>query len=318
MTDIVMRQTCHWECLSGEDYEDCSSVNHPLGNLELLYTENFGTWDGAQSRVRGGCYGWEYATGTVQNLINREVAARVPDFSLTWSRLVSDLARAVTDARILSHMTIRAGGAADEFSVPFTHELVEMVVDYENPNSDPPGAVESRTFALVDAGLTSLSATDVSRVEGDTLVIPAHSFNIDFAQLTLYIYRQVLLDAIFGVTSTGELLSSFVDCRALSEELEDAIDEAVFPLVGPSAATLEDYCVAALGTIGTILEDELAGSLTSDGMLTLEGTAIADDVDFDTGLAQSLADGVWGGTFAEAGMSSELSGRFTGVLAAAE
>ncbi|MFK7986792.1 MAG: Ig-like domain-containing protein [Sandaracinaceae bacterium] len=320
LTDIVIRQTCRWECLPGEDYDSCSEVNHPTGDLAGVYTENLASWSLAESRFAtglGGCAAWEIGVRPVQNLVNAEVARLVPDFIEAWAQLASDLARAVTNAHILSRLTITTAGAGNEFEVPITHELIDMIVDYENPNSDPPGAMETRTFALADAGFTSLMATEVSTVDGNTLTIPAHSFNIDFGQLTLYIYRNVLLDAIFGVTSTGDLLSTFVDCAAIGVSLEAIIDDISFGF-GPSASTLEGYCNTALGTIGARLEDELAGRLMTDGVLTLQGTAMGADIDYDTGLVRRLDDGVWDGTFTEGGMTGDVDGTFTGVRASAE
>ncbi|RLB52718.1 MAG: hypothetical protein DRJ42_14035 [Deltaproteobacteria bacterium] len=315
--DATMDQTCHWECVGSEDYASCSELNHSLGDLELIYTENFQTWDGAQSRFRGGCGSWEYIVGDAQTMVNDQVAAALPDFAAAWGQLASDLARAITNAHFLSVLTIRDPSAGHEFEVPITHELVEMVVDFRDPLSVPAGAARQRTFLLADAGLSSLTIDDVSTVDGTTLTIPEHSFNMRFGQLTLYIYRNVLLTEIFGVSSTGALLATWVDCNQLATWLYDSIDSLIWPISVPvSVGTLEGYCTTALDAVGARLEAELAGSLDADGVLTIRGTVTGSDIDEDTGRVGALVDGAWSGSFTEGAVTGDVTGVFTGARAA--
>lgn len=314
--DMAMRQTCHWECMSGEDYGTCSEINHPLGDLEDVYTESFQLWSGAQSRFRGGCGSWDFVLVNLQNLVNARVAAVVPDFATAWGQLGSDLARAITDAHILSVLTI-SDGTSNELEVPVSHELVEMIVPFRDPLSSPPGMSRSVTFALADAGVTGLRVEGVSTVDGDTLNIPEHSFSLPMGRIALYIYRNVLLSEVFGVTSTGDLLASWVDCAEVATQLHTAVGDLLFPLPVPvSETTLEMYCDDALGSVGTLLEDELAGSLDAMGTLTLRGSARGADVDEDTGEVGRLADGVWMGTFTEDASTGDVTGTFTGTRAA--
>ena len=313
VVDVAMQQTCHWECVGSEDYASCSEVNHTMGDLELVYLESFQTWSGAQARFTGGCGSWGFILGDAQNMVNAQVAAALPDFAAVWGQLASDLARAITNAHFLSVLTIRAPGAGNELEVPITHELVEMVVDFRDPLSSPPGMARQSTFLLADAGLTSLTIDDVSTVDGTTLNIPEHSFNMRFGELALYIYRNVLLSEIFGVTSTGALLASWVDCNQLAVWLSDSIDSLIWPLSGPSVSTLETYCGDALDSVGARLEAELAGRLGADGLLTIEGSATGSDIDTDTGRVGSLTDGMWSGSFTEDASTGAVTGTFTGT-----
>jgi len=315
VTDVAMRQTCHWDC-TGSDYDSCSGADHSLGDLRLLYEESFQTWDGAQPRFTGGCGTWTFVQTDAQNLVNAQVAAALPDFAGAWAQLASDLARAITNAHIESVLTITEPGAGNEFEVPVSHELVRMIVDFRDPLSTPPGATRSTTFALADAGFSSLVAEDISTVDGSTLNIPLHSFNINWGELTLYIYRNVLLREIFGVGSTGELLATWVDCNQISIWLYDELDTLFFPFSPPvSRADLESYCDTGLASAGGLIEDQLAGLIDAPGVLTISGSAMGDDIDDDTGRVDALTGGLWSGTFAEDTMSSDVTGTFTGVRA---
>lgn len=307
VTDLLMRQTCHWECLSGEDYASCSSVNHGLGDIAAIYEETFNTWGGAQSRFFGGCGAWEFMYTSTQNRVNAEAEARIPGFITAWARLTSDLANAITNAQIRSELTISEGS---EFAVPIRHELIEMSVPYR-PLS---GGSEIATFALADAGFMSVPATETSTVDGTTLIIPEHSFEMNLGELTLYIYREVLLPGIFGVMTTGELIATWVDCAAVARELHSELGTLLFPLPVPvSEADLEGYCDTALISAGEALEAELASRLDTPGTLTIEGMAIGTDIDVDTGRVGTLSDGEWTGTFTEGASTNDVTGTFVGV-----
>lgn len=313
--DLAMRQTCHWECRSGEDYDTCSEINHRTGDLELVYEESFQFWSGAQSRFRGGCGSWDFVLADAQTLVNDQVAMVLPDFALAWTQLSADLANAVTNAHILSELTIN-DGTSNEFQVPIEHELVEMVVPFRDPMSSPPGMAREVTFALADAGVTGLLATETSTVDGTTLNIPRHSFTLPLGRITLYIYRNVLLQEIFGVSSTGALLASWLDCNALATSLYNSIESLIFPFPVPvSESTLAGYCTTALNEAGTLLENQLAGSIDEMGTLSLEGSATGAAIDDDTGAVGRLEAGVWMGTFEEASMSADVTGTFTGMRA---
>lgn len=309
VADLVMRQTCRWECRSGEDYSSCSNLNHRLGDIAAIYEQTFNTWDGAQSRFFGGCGGWEFVHTDLQNLVNTQAEASVPDFVSAWARLTADLANAITNARIRSELTI-SDPAGSEFTVPIRHELIEMSVPYR-PLS---GGSEVATFALADAGFMSVPAMETSTVDGATLLIPEHSFDLNFGELAMHIYREVLLPGIFGVASTGELIATWVDCMTVATWLYNEIDALIFPVPVPvTVAELEGYCDDALMSAGAALEAELASRIDAPGTLTIAGSALGTDVDTNTGRVGTLSDGMWMGTFREDATSGEVTGTFEGT-----
>ncbi|MCB9593658.1 MAG: hypothetical protein H6719_13075 [Sandaracinaceae bacterium] len=308
VVDLVMRQTCHWTCATGEDYSTCSSTDHRLGDLRSLYVQDFTSWDGAQSRFFGGCGGWTFIHEDIQTRIN-DLA---PDFVTDWLMLAGDLSRAITQAHILSVLTINAPAAGSEFDLPMSHELVSMVVPIHNPLSDPPGMVSEYTFALADAGFTSLEVTDITRVTGTTLSIPSHQFNLNWGRLTLYIYREIILREVFGVGSTGELLGTWINCMNVGQSLRDSLDGYIGAGSGPNAMALAGYCDAALTAAGDALEGAIGDALDSEGTLTLMGTADGMDIDMETGRVGSLVNGMWSGSFGEDTMTMTIDGTFTG------
>ncbi|MFK7984771.1 MAG: hypothetical protein AB8I08_01995, partial [Sandaracinaceae bacterium] len=223
IVDIAARQTCHWECDPGDTRDTCEP-DHRLGDLEAMYLQDFTSWGGGISRVEfGGCGVWELFNQDAQGLVNDQIDDFLPDFVGDWLELVSDLASAITNARILSVMTVNMSGAGNEFDLPMQHELVQMVVNFRNPESDPPGAVEERIFSLADAGFSTLPVEEITTVDGTTLNIPEHSFTMNWGDLVLYIYRNVLLNEIWGVTSTGDLLGMWVNCNSIATSLHGAI-----------------------------------------------------------------------------------------------
>ena len=299
--DIAMRQTCDWECASGEEYGECS-IGHRMGDVGALYERTFNTWGGCDSRFFSGCAAWEVLDTTFQNQINARAPAA---FTSTWLQLAADLSNAITNAQITSRLTI-SPSAGNEFEVPIEHELLEMRVPYRTIG----GGSMVATFTLTDAGFMSIPAEETSMVDGEMLIIPDHSFDMNWGELALYIYREVLLPGVFGVTSTGELIAEWVDCNQIAVWVDD---EAGF--LSPGVSDLEGYCMDGLNAVGSLLEDELAGRIDAPGTLTIRGTALGDDIDPATGRVDALVDGMWEGTFTEEDMMRELSGTFTGFRA---
>lgn len=314
IVDILMRQTCHWECMAGEDYSTCSEINHPLGDLRALYMENLMSWDPqAQSRFLGGCGGWTFIHQAVQTAINDLIDRLVPSFVTDWVALGGDLSRAITNAHILSILTISSPAAGMEFQLPMAHELVQMSVIVHDPSSTPPGMEREFTFALADAGFTSLEVTDITTVDGMQLNIPSHQFTLNWGRLALYIYGSVILQEIFGVMNTGELLASYIDCVQVGLDLRAAIT-ANIGSGGPSAVALEGYCNTALTAAGGAIEGALADYLDSDGTLTLQGVADGEGISMETGRVDRLTNGMWTGSWGEAAAAPEtISGTFTGT-----
>lgn len=298
LLDFIMRQTCHWECVSGEGYSSCSELNHPIGDLTALYTRNFMSWDGAQSRFFGGCGGWETAAGPAQDLINEQVNAVVPTGVTMIAEIASDLAQAFTRAHIYSELTISPpmGNQAQ-----LMHRLVRMEV----PLHDLDGRVTSYEVALDDVGLTSVRTSAVATVADEMLTIPPHSFMLDFGALAQYIYLHGVLP-LLGYTDSAEMLRDWIDCGAVADGLVSLIGTGFL-----DRADYFDYCNAGIDAAGAALDTSLEGTL-GDATLTLQGTAIGTMPDA-ANIAQRLEMGAWSATLVEVSSTGMATGTFTGV-----
>jgi hypothetical protein len=137
VVDFAMRETCHWECMAGEDFDTCSEANHPLGDISAIYLQNFRSWSGAEPAFFGGCGAWEDAVVPAQNLVNGQISMVVPDSVTMFGVIAGDLARAISEARIGSRLTVDQ--PMDGMST-FIHELIDMTVvvhDLEGPRLRP-------------------------------------------------------------------------------------------------------------------------------------------------------------------------------------
>ncbi len=301
VTDFVMRQTCHWECLAGEDYDTCSEMNHPVGDISALYLQNFRSWDPqAQPRFFGGCGGWEDVGVPVQNLVNDQISMYVPDSIAAWGVIASDLAAAINQARITSRLTVDQPSDGD---ATFIHELLDMTVTVH----DLEGTEYVRTFDVLDAGLAGRprSMDTLIMVSGNRVELPMHGFDLDYGRLVRYIYVNEILPVI-GYDSSAEMLRAWVDCDAVGMTLAGSI--GVF-----DATTYADYCDTALGAAGTFLDFGIDGVIGAEGVLTLQGTATAGDP-LPDGTATTLNDGTWMGGWGEgSGESGDVTGTFSGM-----
>jgi hypothetical protein len=319
VTDIVMRQTCAWECSAGETYSTCSELDHRYGDLQQLYLQDFTSWDGAQARFTGGCGGWEFGHTLVQQQVNEAIEGFLPDFVTNWLNLAGDLARAINDAHIRSVLTINAPSSGNEFVLPMTHELTQMIVELRDPTSTPPGMTRELTFALADAGFTSLTVEDTTTVDGTTLTIPEHSFRLNWGRLVLYIYREVFLRQILGYDSTGDMLSSLVDCSSLGNRIVESVCSCDTSIPGDcsgcviSPGTAAGYCATGLAAAGAAIEDSIASRLDSEGTLTIAGTATGADIDPGSAEVNLLQDGMWTGRWGEDATEQDITGTFSGV-----
>ena len=298
VTDIAMRQTCHWECMGGEDYSSCSQINHRLGDLRALYNEDFTSWSGAQSRFFGGCAAWEIAARESQIWINDQIGTYVPEIVLRFIDAAGDLSRAITMAQIQSVLSLfdRVDGV-----IPFTHELVRMDVTLR----DLGGAPHPFVFDLEDAGVTMRRAMASATASGDELIIPMHTFQIHFGELVRYIYLNGLLP-LFGFSSSSEMLMSWIDCESIATALYEASDLL-------SRMQYLDACNTGVDAAGDFIDDNIAGLIDSAAVLTLSGSARGTELTPD-GVAQRLEMGAWTGSWDEAGTSATITGTFVGML----
>lgn len=297
VTDFIMRQTCHWECMAGEDYSSCSQINHRLGDLKLLYTEDFTGWSGAQARFFGGCGGWEIAAREVQIFVNDQIGTYVPEVVLRFLDAAGDLSRAVTMAQIQSVLTLEPATAG---MIPFRHELVTMEVTLR----DLGGTAHPFVFDLADAGVSMRSASALAMAIGDELLVPAHTFQIHFGELVQFIYVNGLLP-LFGYSSTADMLRDWIDCAPIATTLEEEIGVVDY-------ATYHMYCEDAVDIAGDFVDSNIAGLIDAAAVLTISGSGRGAELSTDS-IPQRLEMGLWTGSWDEAGASATIDGTFVGM-----
>jgi len=299
LVDFAMRQTCHWECMSGEDFDTCSEINHRTGDISAIYLESFRTWPGAEAAFFGGCGTWEDAVIPAQNLVNAQITSRIPSSVIMFATMAGDLARAIDQAHIISYLTL---DPAVEGQADFTHELQRMVVVLH----DLSGVEHVVEVDLRDAGFSAMPTADaVAMIIGSRLELAEHSFTLEWGRLLTHIYRRGLLP-VLGYTSSAAMLDDWVDCAAVGASLAASVGVL-------SEAQYTDACSAGLAAAGALLDDVGIGALVDDvGTLRLQGTAVAADLSAD-GLAQSLDDGRWSGAWGEGADTGDIEGTFTGI-----
>jgi hypothetical protein len=304
--DIIMRLTCAWECMGGENYNACggyTSDRHAFGDIQALYQENFTSWSGAESRFFGGCGGYELAGRAGQNFINGAIADYVPAVVTRFLDAAGDLSRAITRARIQSVLLL---DPEDEFgAIPFDHRLAIMEVSLR----DLGGEEFFFEFEMREVGLTELSRIGFARAVGETLIIPAHSFELHLGRLVQYIYLNGLLP-LFGFDSTADMLRTWIDCRDVAAAIHGAISGVTDRL---TEAEYEMYCDQGLDAAGEYVDENIAGFIDVGATMTIHGTARGTELSTD-GIAQSLEDGVWTGDWTEMGAGDTIDGVFTGTL----
>jgi hypothetical protein len=229
IVDYIMRQTCHWECLPGEDdFDECSEVNHPIGDMCAIYENNFQSWDRAEqglpSPLFGGCGLWEYAAVPAQNLINDQIEAYVPSFVTNMLNIIGDLSRSINQAHIYSILVMEEEA---ELGAPFTHTLTEMHVRIR----DLDGVYHDFPFDLADVGFTSLTGSETADLTGTTLTLPDHDFALHYGRLLQYIYLHGLLP-IIGFDSTADMLAAWIDCGAVATAIDEWLSGTIYSFLG--------------------------------------------------------------------------------------
>lgn len=295
--DFAMRETCHWQCLAGEDYGSCSEIDHATGDIAQLYKQDFTRWSGAQSAFFGGCGAWETAGIPAQNLINDQINAIVPSVIVHIAQMLGDIARAIDQAHIRSVLTLSPPVGN---MVPLNHQLVTMEIPIHNLS----GALTTYTVTLSDAGFRTLRASTMATVDGTTLLIPAHQFDIDFGLLLRYVWLHGVLP-LLGHTSTAEMLRSWIDCTSVGASLASSVGVL-------SASSYTSACSAGISAAGALIDTSIGGLVPGDGRLTLMGRATGTMIGSDH-IAQRLDMGTWTGAWGEMTMEMPITGTFTGA-----
>ncbi len=299
LTDFVMRQTCHWECLPGEDYDSCSEIDHGMGDIGALCEHNMMVWEGGQSSIFGGCGAWEVGAPWVQDQINGYVAQHFPSGVLAFAEMAGDLSRAINKAKIYSELNVQEGS---DTSQPLMHRLVDMEVLLH----DAQGQEHVYRFAMAEAGVTSLQSYGALTVDGNEVTIPDHEFNLSYGKLVHYVYVHGLLP-LFGYESTAQMFETWVDCAAVGQGLH-----AQLPYVPLTAQGWQSVCEMGVQLAADTFESELTEAISAEGTLRLGGTCTASDIDPVSNTAAALSDGIWSGTWGEDSQTGNVSGTFVG------
>ncbi len=321
--DFVYRELCCWEAMDTNpglggfqgDFESCQAqeFTHATGDLEQLYTEDFSTWDGAQSSFPSACTLLSLGNVAVQTQVQNFIEANVPGVALRLIDIAGDLSRAVTEMNIISELTI--GEVAVGKNGTFTHELISMVVELHNLDGD----LSVYEFDLADAGFENLDySSETTAQAGDVLVIPEHSFRLDFGRLLRFVFTDILLPTLDcdrdhdGVTEpcedTADLVGTWVDCTQVAEWLIANIPIPLFTL-----GTYEGICNIGVDAAGGAIEAGIESAVDAETTLTLEGTTVAGEVDAFRE-ATTLINGVWDGALVEDDADyGAFPGEFTGV-----
>jgi hypothetical protein len=300
LTDFVMRQTCHWECEAGEDYDTCSQINHGWGDISAVCKETMTSWDGGQPRFFGGCGAWETAAPWVQDQINGYITQYVPGGVLAFAEMAGDLARAINQAKIYSELNVQEGS---DTAQPMTHRLVQMEVLLH----DMAGDEHIFKFDMADVGLTSLQTNASLSVDVDAVTIPEHEFKLSYGKLIQYIYLNGLLP-LFNYASSAEMFADWINCTSVGVWLADNVGFL-------QANDWAGYCDMGVTLAGDTFDTQLSGLIKAEGTLKLQGTCTATDIDPISNIAATLSNGKWIGTWGEdAGSTGNVSGTFVGTL----
>lgn len=309
IVDMGMRQICKWDCLGETDYDLCEQ-NHPLGDLEALYTENFMSWDGgAESAFFGACGIWETAAEPAQEFINDQLEAFLPGLASALVVSLGDVARAINDARISSRLIIFPGGGTTPM---MRHDLDAMEVTI----TDLDGMPMTFMINLRDAGFRTGTASFTGSLDGNDLQIPMHQFAVNFGELVQYIYTNALLPAL-GYTSTAEMLSGWINCASIALSIADIWDDTTGdgigdPPFGISLSDIEGYCSDGIVLAGGFLDSQLGSLVTAeDGTLSMAGFGTMGDYNA-ANVATTISDGEWTGNWGELEASAEFTGTFMG------
>jgi len=313
LLDFVYRQFCRWECTGGQDFDSCSELNHPQGDLSALYLKTFMSWSGAQPTVVGVCGALDFPLGPgsyvytwVNDKVQTQITTLVPTAAQNLLQMVGDISSAFTNMKVKSRLTLtNVGGHGAPGN--FTHVLETMTLTVH----DLAGTPMVKQVTLADAGLTNLSYSGSTVTKDDALQIPKHGFQLSFGKLLQYLYLNVILPTL-GYTSTSQMFASWVDCSAVGNWLYQQIGAATGLSLLPASA-YKGFCDLGLQAAGAFLENAIVSSTSAKTQLELEGSCEAGTPLGPGRVALTLVKGVWSGTITEGTFTAPLSGIFAGV-----
>ena len=321
LLDFVWRQTCHWQCLSGDTYDSCADTqtNHEWGDLKLIYTQDFTSWNLNKPRFFGGCGILDDTAWPLQKWAQNQLQGLLPAGVVNILNIAGDLSRAVDKMHVKSTLTlndIRPGRQGN-----FTHVLDTMVVLLHNLA----GTETEYQFDMAAMGVGTLTYSGNTTVVNDKLQIPSHEFTLKFGKLVQYIYLHGVLP-LLGYSSTGEMFQAWINCATVGTWIHDQLEDSLFG-VSPEPATLEGYCDAGLLAAGNFIDNSIPNWIDADTTFTLEGYAEAKTVDAQRVATElngvfpdfpppppAAADPGWRGHWTEGSANSDtFYGNFTGL-----
>jgi hypothetical protein len=308
LLDFVYRQFCHWECKSGEDFDTCSQINHPQGDISALYMHDFASWND-KPLFWGLCGALQLPVGTINDevftWVNQQLQTQinnaVPKQVAALIQLISDVASVFKKMSIQSTLTL---GGASHTSPGYTHELKTLTLTVHDLN----GIQLTKVVKLSDAGLTNLSYTGTATNQDDVLQIPKHTFQLSFGKLLLYLWNNVVLSTL-GYTSTANMFAAFLDCTAVGNWLYQQIGSTlpIFP-----ASTYKGFCDLGLQVAGAFVDNAIQTSTSTTATMEIQGSCSAGTPLGAGRLALKLVNGTWTGTLKEGTWSKPITGTFTG------
>ena len=299
LLDFVMRRTCKWDCLPGEDFDTCSEENHPMGDISAVYDSSWRVSYPSAPVASGACGIWQSVHIEAQNYVNEQVAMVLPASILGIVNSASDIAAAINNARISS--TLELSPPSSEGAAAIAPTLETMTVTLRDLSGTP----STTEFNLREAGLTSLRAEATANVEGLVLSVPNHSFELHYGRLVQYIYTDILLP-LLGYMSTAEMLASWVDCDGVADQLVMSLGTGIF-----GRMDYVDFCELGVASAGAALEASLPGLIAEAGSLNLMGQGNF-VLPATSTTATALEAGVWMGSWGEGSATGGLTGTFMG------
>lgn len=302
MLDFVYRQFCCWEATGPEpSWDTCKDQDfqHKFGDLSAIYLNDFTEWQGAWPITTGACGALGAGVDPLlQSIVMTLLEEKAPGVATFLKNLPKDLAEAIRHMKIDSRLTL---SNAKVTSSAFQHELLTLRATLH----DLDGGIHEAKVSLDGAGLTSIVTTGTATFEGPKLVIPAHTFQIETGKLLGQVYKKGVLP-LLGFETTEAMLQSFIDCEKLGLKIADEI--SLFGLLDEK--DYEKFCKKGLEEASEFIEDTVESVAESTTVITIDGSALAGSV--DNGSATTLIDGVWNGTWTEAGSEGQFPGAFEG------
>jgi hypothetical protein len=316
LLDFVYRQLCRWECLIGEDFNTCSQLNHPSGDISACYTQSLGAWTKSVSRFTGACTAIQVLNPKVEPALATQISNFAPAIVTNILNIAGDLSTAIVKMHIGSELLI---GQRLEKQGNYTHTLKTLYVDVHSWSD--PTKITTYPVDLRAAGLTVLAQSGSATGQNGVLTIPAHALQLDFSKLLWYLYSSVILPAASPPgqmwTKTEDMLKGLVNCNRCNPQVGAAGLGCTLSMNINSGGLFtdvdyENFCDLGLTAAGVVIDNQIRSLIQTQTIFTLHGTAQADMVNAQQ-VADALKNGQWDGQWTEGMTTGNFPGTFTGM-----